>query len=420
MDGLVAKWRAARRLQPVYAAFARTALPNCPAPSEEELAAGTEVELLSRLESWFDAVDAELAAAEFRSLLVRLELSGSENELNALAERFLSKQTRTVSDQEKLEFVLSRYFLLCAPPSFYNRELGDDDVAEVLEPFIGDYAPTAEAGHSEIAALADAVEQCASLRELAEQQVLERARTLKASLGEAFYRVPALVTVTRLNLALHRKLNAVLSADFNALLKGLADLEERGESFVQMDESGERESIARLREAWSQWQIPADVECSSGEILTRLLLVRSAVDDSLLPPMEKRITQLTSSMAEVQQAVEQMRAQLAAMARDMATLARGQQQIVAAIAPRPAAAAPRPVAAPAPVTRNAPAAPPASGGTPSVPANGGATTIPANQSTAASTGTVKLPALHTAASATDASASAPGVPAPAPVNTSVN
>src|SRR5258708_12119042 len=157
-----------------------------------------------------------------------------------------------------------------------------------------------------MAQLADAVEECGSLHELAEQEVLDRARALKSSLGETFYRVPALVTVTRLNLALHRKLNTVLSADFNALLKGLAGLEERGESYVQMAESGERESIARLREAWSQWQIPSDVECSSGEILTPLPLVRDAVDASLLPPMERRITQVASGILDDQQAACQV------------------------------------------------------------------------------------------------------------------
>ena len=364
LDGLVAKWRSARRLQPVYQAVARKAAPHIVSPDPSELANGTEVELLARLEAWFDAVDAAVGAAEFRALLVTLELVSSENELNALAERFLSKREPAAAVREKAEFVLSRYFLLCAPPSFYNRDPSEDDVADVLEPFVGDYAPNAATQKTEIAALPGVIQKCETISNLMQERVLERAQAMRAALGADFYQTHNLVSVTRMNLVLYRKLNTVLSAECEALLKGLAALEDREEAEIELDtESGKCATVEQLRAEWDAWQVPADVEYSTPELLARIVKVRAALEDGLMPHLDRRMRQLAGSIEDLHGAVHHMQSQMNTMAQDLATLARmaqGQQRpaavaVAAAPAQRPAtAAAPAPAA---PVATAEPAAP---------------------------------------------------------------
>ena len=113
----VARWRSARRLYPIYCALA-VQFGFEPAPYENlDEASAQAADFLPRVQAWFDTIDTRLQVAQFRQLLQGTAIASSEEKLQALIERHISKPEKSESDRDKLDFLLVQYFAVCSPPT---------------------------------------------------------------------------------------------------------------------------------------------------------------------------------------------------------------------------------------------------------------------------------------------------------------
>src|SRR5437762_9675758 len=78
---------------------------------------------------------------QLRHLLQMTTLNASEAGLRALIQRHLRKTTKSNYDRDKIDFLLVQYFALCAPAKIYHKQIALADVAQVIQPVLGDVEP---------------------------------------------------------------------------------------------------------------------------------------------------------------------------------------------------------------------------------------------------------------------------------------
>src|SRR5574342_1347912 len=139
---LTAQWRAARRLYPIYAGLAEHCQLGSPPYKElEGIDERAEPEAIQRVGEWMTEMDRSIEVHHLRQFLQSSGMATSENAVQALIDRHLGKEGRADPDRDKIDFLLVQYFAICAPPSFHDREVDMEEVAEVLEPILGE-SPT--------------------------------------------------------------------------------------------------------------------------------------------------------------------------------------------------------------------------------------------------------------------------------------
>ncbi len=321
MQNFVARWRSARRLHPIYRHLATAAVPPLALPSLTD-AGSSEEQVLGQLEAWFDQIDAALTPEQFRAGCHRAGFAESESELQALAQRVLLKGAPPPADRDKLDFLLARYLELGAPPSFAGRDLTLPDVAEVLEPVVGKCDLNLPEWLTAAPLLVATADACATCADLVHHRVVEAGRELRAAVGPRYFTPLALVALTWLQARLAARLTAIAKADAQFVVQGLAALHERGDDTIQVRSGGaaEEEPVELLLQAWSAWQVPPFAEISTSEILERLALSREAVEGSMLPPMERRVRDLTSSVVLLTAGMQDLQAQMRALATEVHTI----------------------------------------------------------------------------------------------------
>ncbi len=284
---LAAEWRAARRLYPLYLALVQQFDLGVP-PSKEldHPMDRTEPAAIERVRRWFAGLDERIQVFQLRQLLQTTHLGSQEN-LHALIARLLEKNRKTESDRDKLDFLLVQYFIQSAPGEFHNRDVTLEDVAEILEPVLGESSLNPPPWLSPLERELESLKECESLRTLFAHGILEQGHRLKAQAGEMYYGSAVLLAFTRYNFLVRRAFFRCMHGDLNAIRSALRELERRGVTAVDCTRArlSERESLAALRQICQDWKKPFQAAYSAGRPFEQLLGVRAAVDHALtLPP----------------------------------------------------------------------------------------------------------------------------------------
>ena len=135
---VAAYWREARMLYTVYSSLLeRFALGLLPCRELESPIDRSEPDSVQNIQQWLEQMDDRVQVHQLRQLLQTSRL-GTEDNLRSLVNHHLQKDTKTESDRDKVDFLLVQYLSSCAPPGFYDRDVEFDEVAQVLEPILGE------------------------------------------------------------------------------------------------------------------------------------------------------------------------------------------------------------------------------------------------------------------------------------------
>src|SRR5438477_12086014 len=100
-----------------------------------------DLEIFSQVHEWLDSMDQRVMVHQLRHLLQMTALNASETGLRALIQRHLRKPDKSNPDRDKIDFLLVQYFALCAPAKIYHKQIELGDVAQVMQPVLGDVDP---------------------------------------------------------------------------------------------------------------------------------------------------------------------------------------------------------------------------------------------------------------------------------------
>src|SRR5437588_10406511 len=172
-------WRAIRRLLPVYAHLAEQFHLADPPVKEVRELRGNDQAAIDAVAKWMDMVDDNTEAHHFRQVLQSSTLDSPEDKLAALIHRFRA----TMDDartRDKLDFCLTQYLAVCAPPLLYQVEPSLEDVGHVLQPVLGEQAAENPAWLQPLEELIQELRGCQSLKQLEGKRIIEGGRQLKS------------------------------------------------------------------------------------------------------------------------------------------------------------------------------------------------------------------------------------------------
>ncbi len=283
---VAAEWRTTRRLYPIYAAIAREfQLGDPPCESLNEVNEQSEPDVLQRIGQWLAEMDQRIQAHHFRQLLQTSDLASSEDKMHTLVDRYLNKEHRTEFDRAKIDFLLIQYFAVCAPPSFHDREVDLEDVAEVLEPIFGECPASLPEWLRPLEQLIADMQRCGTLADLERHRIIERGRELKAASGERYFGSSALLAFTRFNYLLRRTCSRLMNDDLRAIEAGLWELGARGVYFVDCTsvQLSPQEPISNLFQVCLNWKKPPISDYSTGHSFDLLMGLRTTIERALAP-----------------------------------------------------------------------------------------------------------------------------------------
>ncbi len=282
---LASQWKEARLVYPLYAAFATQfdLLPLPYTPGELPPARPTRSVFDSDLK-WLDAVDQKVLAYQMRQIPSEI-LNASEESLRALIHRQLRKVNKSDTDRDKIDLLLVQYFVLCASADLVHKEVTLGDVARLLQPVLGDADGTPLEWCEPLEQILEKIRNCASLRDMLEEGLLEQGRMLKESAGHLFYDPAALVAFCRFNFLVRRGFIRVLHADLGAMRQAIASLEEKGVKTVDCRSAGfsAAETTAQLRYFCENWRQPFQKDYTQSSVrraFEQLLALRADLEDT--------------------------------------------------------------------------------------------------------------------------------------------
>ncbi len=290
---IAAQWRAARCIYPIYASIVRQCeLGIDPCRHLESPIDRNDPEILENIAAWFDDVDARSHAGHLRQALQTAKVAQEDN-LRALLSRFLEKEKKTAADRDKVDFLLVQYFAQCAPHSMHDRELELEDIAQVLEPVLGEMVPHQprwlEVLDGELARL----KQCKTLGELLEKGVLVHVRQLKEEAGEMYFGSGAMLAFTRFNFVARQAFFRLLHADLGNMRRALHELEQRGIKHLDCRVAGlsDKEPLETLAAICHDWKTPFRAPYAAGQPFERMtkvacILQQEAAKPAPAPPPE--------------------------------------------------------------------------------------------------------------------------------------
>ena len=163
----------------------------------------TAQELMQKAEEALHAVRQWLAVGDLGISPFLLRNHLEKNRLNGELQRalilyFLRKQPHAENDRDKLDYLLSAYFLAAEP--------APEKIATMVAEFFAELPPrelqpAAQMMLHELQSLAARIQDFTDFDQLVHARIVERARALKINLGEGFYDPDALPTIIRFNLA---------------------------------------------------------------------------------------------------------------------------------------------------------------------------------------------------------------------------
>jgi hypothetical protein len=276
----------AHLIYPIYVALAREfSFGDAPCPESGAAAALSVPASARKVLRWLFELDRRIQVHQLRFLLQTTDLP-TEERLRMLTGWHLRKGNRTSVDRDKIEFLCTQYFVLCAPAQVLAVPITFAAVAGVLRPVLGSSTGILPEWLEPLEMILRESQQCDTLRELLEGGFLEQGRELKNSAEERFYESAALAAFARFNFLLRRSFIQLMNADLTAVRDALTRLSEQGVTTVDCRRSGltAEEPLAGLLERCEKWKQPFRTdytEAKAGEVFGLLLAVRADVEEAL-------------------------------------------------------------------------------------------------------------------------------------------
>ena len=283
----LAQWKEAREVFPIYLALARQQEIDIPFPqAKRNLPEKPDTELFTQVHEWLDAMDQKVIAHQLRHLLQMTTLNASENSLRALIRRHLRKSKKSNPDRDKIDFLLVQYFALCAPPKIYHKQIELDDVAQVMEPVLGEVDPAPLDWCAALEKMILALRAFRSLREILRTNFIEEGRKVKEGAGGMFYDPAALLAFIRFNFLLRRTLIELMHADLIAIRSGVDQLQSAGVRTIDCRHAGllGGEALGKIRKIADEWKQPFQKEYTErtvSQAFENLLGLRRDVEQAL-------------------------------------------------------------------------------------------------------------------------------------------
>jgi hypothetical protein len=280
---IAAQWREARRLYAVYSALlGRYALGLPPCRELESPVDRADPEVIRNVWNWFAQMDQRVHVHQLRQLVQTTRL-GTEENLRALIQRHLAKPEKTDADRDKIDFLLVQYLSTCAPSGFYDRDATLDEMAQVLEPVLGQVGHETPDWLKPLEKATESMDELSSLRDLLEKGTLDQMRKLKAGGGEKYFSPTALAAITRFNSMVRRTFVRLIAADLTAVRGALHELESRGVDQVNCLQAqlSRQESIENLKQIVAEWKKPFRAAYAAGQNFRQLVEIRTAVEQAL-------------------------------------------------------------------------------------------------------------------------------------------
>ena len=282
-----AQWVENRSVFPIYLALAKHLQIEIPfPPNKRVLPEKAELDLFTQVHTWLDSMDQRVLVHQLRHLLQMTTLNASESGLRALIMRHLKKPSKTITDRDKIDFLLVQYFALCAPAKTYHKQIELGDVAHVMKPVLGEVdtapLPWCEPLEKMIASL----RSFKSLRDILKTNFIDQGRRVKESAGGMFYDPSAMLAFVRFNFLLRRTLIELMHADLIFVRSGLTHLESAGTRTVDCQSFGltAAEPIAKVRQLADEWKQPFQkeyTERSVNQAFDKLLSLRADVERTM-------------------------------------------------------------------------------------------------------------------------------------------
>ncbi len=274
-----AQWKEARSVFPIYLALAKQLEIEIPfAQAKRNLPEKPDLEIFSQVHEWLDSMDQRVLVHQLRHLL--------QMTTRALIARHLRKSMKTTVDRDKIDFMLAQYFALEVPPKIYHKPIELSDVAQVMEPVLGDVDPAPLDWCAPLEQMIEALRGFRSLREILKTNFIEQGRKVKETAGGMFYDPAALVAFIRFNFLLRRTLIELMHADLIAIRAGLGQLQSAGERIVDCRRLGlsATEPLTKICAMADEWKQPFQreyTERSVSQAFDKLLGLRTDVEQAL-------------------------------------------------------------------------------------------------------------------------------------------
>jgi hypothetical protein len=282
-----AQWKEARSVFPIYLALAKQLEFEIPfTQAKRNLPEKPDLETFSQVHEWLDSMDLRVQVHQLRHLLQMTTLNASETGLRALIQRHLRKAKKSNVDRDKIDFLLVQYFALCAPAKIYHKQIEPVDVAQVMQPVLGDVDPAPLVWCAPLEQMIEALRGFRSLREILKTNFIEQGRKVKETAGGMFYDPAALVAFIRFNFLLRRTLIELMHADLIAIRTGLGQLQSAGARIIDCHHAGlsATEPLAKISAMADEWKQPFQkeyTERSVSQAFDKLLGLRTDVELAL-------------------------------------------------------------------------------------------------------------------------------------------
>ncbi len=282
-----AQWEENRSVFPIYLALAKHLQIEIPfPPNKRVLPEKAELELFTQVHTWLDSMDQRVLVHQLRHLLQMTTLNASESGLRALIMRHLKKPSKSVTDRDKIDFLLVQYFALCAPAKIYHKQIELTDVAHVMKPVLGEVDTAPLPWCEPLEKMIRPLRSFKSLRDILKTNFIDQGRRVKESAGGMFYDPSAMLAFVRFNFLLRRTLIELMHADLIFIRSGLTHLESAGARTVDCQSFGltAAEPVARVRQFADEWKQPFQkeyTERSVNQAFDKLLSLRADVDRTM-------------------------------------------------------------------------------------------------------------------------------------------
>ncbi len=298
-----AQWKEARSIFPIYLALAKQLEIEIPfTQAKRNLPEKPDLETFSQVHEWLDSMDQRVLVHQLRHLLQMTTLNDSESGLRALIARHLRKVKKSNVDRDKIDFMLAQYFALEVPPKIYHKQIELADVAQVMQPVLGEVDPAPLSWCAPLEEMIEALQSFRSLREILKTNFIEQGRKVKESAGGMFYDPAALVAFIRFNFLLRRTLIELMHADLIAIRSGLGHLQSAGARVIDCHNFGlsGAEPITKISAIADEWKQPFQKEYTErtvSQAFDKLLGLRADVEQALEKALGKPSENASQSAA---------------------------------------------------------------------------------------------------------------------------
>jgi hypothetical protein len=204
----------------------------------------------------------------------------------------LRKSKKSNVDRDKIDFMLAQYFALEVPPKIYHKQIELSDVAQVMQPVLGEVDADPLAWCTPLEQMIEALRGFRSLREILKTNFIEQGRKVKETAGGMFYDPAALVAFIRFNFLMRRTLIELMHADLIAIRAGLGQLQAAGARIIDCHHLGlsATEPLTKICALADEWKQPFQkdyTERSVSQAFDKLLGLRTDVEQALEKTLAK-------------------------------------------------------------------------------------------------------------------------------------